>query len=157
MQNVEFKAELRDPEIAEAVCRRLEAQHIGHLDQTDTYYKVPSGRLKKRECVGEPVEWIFYDRPDRITPKLSRFTIYTRTEALKRFGTQEMPVWVVVRKRRNLYLLGGMRIHLDEVEVPADAPEDRAEAPRSSDLGVGAREPPDVGISVRRLSSLEGC
>ena len=116
MHNVEFKAELRDVAAAEAVCRKMEAQDIGVLEQTDTYYKVPTGRLKKRVCPGEPTEYIFYDRPDRLTPKLSHFTIYAESEALRRFGSQPLPEWVVVKKRRTLYLLDGLRIHLDAVE-----------------------------------------
>lgn len=116
MHNVEFKAELRDPAVAAAICRDLGAEHHGTLEQTDTYYRVPAGRLKRRECVGAPTEYIFYDRPDRVTPKLSHFTIYTEEEARSRFGTHPMPVHVVVRKRRELYLLGAVRVHLDEVE-----------------------------------------
>ncbi len=120
MHNVEFKAELRDKTIAEAVCRKMEAQNIGSFEQTDIYYRVPTGRLKKRICPGEPTEYIFYDRPDRLTPKLSHFTIYSESEALKRFGSQPLPEWVTVKKKRTLYLLGGMRIHLDEVEGLGD-------------------------------------
>jgi len=116
MQNVEFKAELRDPAIAAAICRDLGAELQGTIEQTDTYYRVASGRLKRRECAGGPTEYIYYDRPDRTSPKLSSFTIYSEREARRRFGARPMPEWVVVRKRRELYLLGAVRIHLDEVE-----------------------------------------
>jgi adenylate cyclase class IV len=116
MQNVEFKAELRDPDLAAAVCRSLGATHVATLNQTDTYYRVTEGRLKKRECPGEPPEWIFYAREDRPHPKLSKFTIYSDHEARTRFGERHMPVWLVVKKQRQLYMLGGVRIHLDSVE-----------------------------------------
>jgi adenylate cyclase class 2 len=116
MHNVEFKCELRDPNLARAIISRRGATFIGTLEQTDTYYKIPSGRLKKREQTGEPVEYIFYDRENRTRPKLSHFHIYSEHEALERFGTQPLPIWVVVKKRRDLFLIGNVRLHVDQVE-----------------------------------------
>jgi len=116
MINVEYKAELRDPELARAACRALGALHVGDLEQTDTYFRIPDGRLKKRETAGEPTEWIFYDRENRSLPKLSRFTIYEERAAVERFGTRPLPIWLTVVKKRELWLLGTVRIHLDEVE-----------------------------------------
>lgn len=115
MKNVEFKAELRDRALAETVLRAMRATHIGTLEQTDTYFRVTSGRLKKRECVGEPTEWIRYERPDAAEPRVSDFTIYSENEALARFGTNPIPVRTVVKKTRDLYMLGPVRIHLDDV------------------------------------------
>ncbi len=97
MINVEFKSELRDIDLARAACAGIGALHAGVLEQTDTYFRIPDGRLKKRETVGEPTEWIFYDRENRSLPKLSRFTIYTEAMAKERFGTRPLPVWLVVR------------------------------------------------------------
>jgi adenylate cyclase class IV len=116
MENVEFKAELRDYDLARTLCAAQGATFICVLDQTDTYYRLPSGRLKKRETVGDAPEYIFYERENQSRPRLSRFTIYSESEALARFGATPLPVWVVVRKKRTLYLLGGVRIHLDDVE-----------------------------------------
>lgn len=116
MKNVEFKCELRDPDLAAAVCRQLGATHVATLNQTDTYFRIADGRLKKRECPGEPAEWIFYARDDASAPKISQFMIYSEEEARSRFGERPLPVWIVVRKRRELYMLGGVRIHLDTVE-----------------------------------------
>ena|ERR1043165_8061362 len=116
MRNVEFKAELRDPDLGRTIAEALGARYVGTLQQTDTYYRVGAGRLKKRETVGDDTEWIAYHRPDRLGAKLSSFTVYSDDEALERFGERPMPVWVVVRKRRDLYILGHVRIHLDSVE-----------------------------------------
>lgn len=116
MHNVEYKAELRDLDLARSICRALKASPIIIMDQVDTYFRIPSGRLKKRECTGEPTEYIFYDRPDRTRPKLSHFVIYSEPQALERFGVRPLPVWVVVRKRRELFMHGQVRIHLDTVE-----------------------------------------
>ncbi len=116
MQNIELKAELRDLPLARTIARGIGATFILAFDQTDTYYRVPSGKLKKRETVDEPVEFIFYDRPTKSAAKLSNFTIYSQDQAAERFGTHPLPVWVVVRKRRELFILGHVRIHLDTVE-----------------------------------------
>jgi len=116
MHNVEFKAELRDLPLARSLCRALGATWIIAMEQTDTYFRVPSGRLKKRECPGEPVEFIFYDREDRSPPKLSHYAIFSETQAAERFGLAPLPVWVVVKKARELFMLGSTRIHLDTVE-----------------------------------------
>ncbi len=120
MRNVEFKAELRDPQIARAVARRLNAHRIGTLRQVDTYFRILTGRLKKRETsldgAPEPVEYIQYDRDDRTRPKISNFQILSEAEFLERFGTLPLPVWLTVTKTRDLYLLDHARIHIDEVE-----------------------------------------
>lgn len=116
MHNVEFKAELRDLPLARSICRSLRATRVGVLAQTDTYFRVMSGRLKRRETEGEETEWIFYDRANRTRPKLSHFTLYDEAHAQERFGSSPLPVWLTVRKNRELWLLGNVRIHLDEVE-----------------------------------------
>ncbi|MBZ0173394.1 MAG: hypothetical protein K8E66_13505, partial [Phycisphaerales bacterium] len=91
MRNVEFKAELRDPRIARAVARSIGAKLVATLDQTDTYYRVVTGRLKKREAVldgePEPIEYIRYDRDDRTRPRISSFQIMSEPEFHERFGT----------------------------------------------------------------------
>jgi adenylate cyclase class 2 len=116
MQNVEFKAELRNLPLARSVCKALKATLIATFEQTDTYFRIPSGRLKKRECVGEPTEYIFYDRRDQSPAKVSTFSIYSQAQAIERFGTHPLPVWVVVKKTRELWMLGAVRIHLDSVD-----------------------------------------
>ena len=116
MHNVEFKAELRDPELAETICRSLGATRAGVLDQTDTYYKVPSGRLKRREQTGHETEYIFYDRADKAEARLSHYVIYDETAARQRFACESLPVLVVVRKRRTVYLVENVRVHLDKVD-----------------------------------------
>lgn len=116
MQNVEYKVELRNPEIAPSICKAIGARFINELEQTDTYFRVPHGRLKKRETRGEPTEFIQYERKDRTRPKLSHFTIFPEDVAIERFGTQPMPIWVIVKKIRKVYMLANVRIHIDNVE-----------------------------------------
>lgn len=122
MHNVEFKAELRDPALARGIARTIGAAHTETLDQTDTYFRVAHGRLKKRETAdartGErhPVQFIFYDRANIARPKLSNYTVYSEDEARQRFGVRPMPIRVVVRKRREVWIAEQTRIHLDDVE-----------------------------------------
>jgi len=120
VQNLEFKSELREPDLARAALRRLGAAPVGTVKQVDTYFRVASGRLKKRETEfdgnPEPAEFIHYERHDRATPKISKFDIFTEEQAAARFGTLPLPVWLVVTKTREIFMHGGLRVHLDEVE-----------------------------------------
>jgi adenylate cyclase len=116
MRNIEYKAELRDPDLARAICKSLGAVHEARLQQTDTYFRVADGRLKRRDTVGEPSEYIFYSRTNRADPRVSHYVRYTESEARERFGATPLPVWVVVRKARDLYMLDHVRIHMDDVE-----------------------------------------
>lgn len=123
MRNIEFKAELREEAIAREVLRQLGATRVGVFEQTDTYYRVARGRLKKREArlvdpsEGEPkVEVVFYERPDRVDLAGSDFTVMSEAEAETRYGQSLLPVWLVVRKIRELWMAGSVRVHLDEVE-----------------------------------------
>lgn len=121
MQNVEYKAELRDIALAKAICGGLHAPWVSTLQQTDTYYRVADAKLKRRECIGYEPEWIFYHRASRVQPKLSSFTIYSDAQAQQRFGSSPLPLLCVVRKKRDLYMSrGGVRIHLDSVEGLGD-------------------------------------
>lgn len=117
MQNIELKAELRDIALARGICRGIRATHVLTFAQTDTYYKVPSGKLKKRESEGEPVEYIAYERPLKAAAKLSQFSILSEAQALERYGSEPLPVWLTVKKTRELYMHANVRIHLDIVET----------------------------------------
>ncbi len=116
MQNVDFKCELRDPDLIRLALRRLDAAHVTTIEQTDTYYRVPDGRLKRRETAGEPTEYVFYHRLDRAAPTVSHFRIYSEQQALARFGHRPLPVWIVVRKVREIYFLDGIHLHVDKVD-----------------------------------------
>jgi len=136
MNNVELKAELRDPALARLVAKAIGASYIATIDQVDTYYRIPSGKLKKREAIGEPVEYIFYERPIKATAKLSQFVIYSEEEALERFGREPLPVWVVVRKKRELFMHGNVRVHFDTVEGLGNFLEFEALVSRDHDIAA---------------------
>ena len=115
MQNIEFKAELRDRVLAEYLLAKTGAVRVAGLEQTDTYFRIADGRLKRRQSASEPTEWIYYNRDVSSTPKLSQFAIYSEKEALERFGSRPLPVWLIVNKQREIWINGPVRVHLDRV------------------------------------------
>lgn len=116
MQNVDFKCELRDPGLARLALKRFGAVCATTVHHRDTYYRVPDGRLMRREAEGEPVEFVLYHRVDRAHPTISRFSIFTEDEARLRYGTRELPVWVEVTKDREIWLVDNARVHIDRVD-----------------------------------------
>lgn len=119
MHNVEIKFELRDPALARTICASMHAALVERMNQVDTYYRLADGRLKRREFPGSPAhatEWIFYNRDNMAKARISHYRIYSEAEARAFFGATEPPVWIVVKKVRDLYLVGGVRVHLDHVE-----------------------------------------
>lgn len=116
MQNVEYKSELRDLELARVIAARVGCRFVEQLWQTDTYYRLADGRLKKRQCEGRADEYIFYYRDNDPKPRVSRFKIYSPQEATERFGSIDLPVWVTVKKARDVWLYESVRVHLDMVD-----------------------------------------
>ncbi|XP_053800231.1 uncharacterized protein LOC128788915 [Vidua chalybeata] len=126
------------------------------LLQTDTFFRVPRGRLKLRRTQDGRGELIFYERPDSAGPKLSRFSITPTAdpEGLQAVLSQSLGVLGTVRKERLLFLLGQTRLHLDrvqglgdflELEVvlrPEQSEEDGQRLAREllRELGVGERD-----------------
>jgi len=116
MRSIDVRAELRDLDLARGVCVRSGGVLVATLDQRDTYFRVPSGRLKRRESDGEPVEWIFSTREEALGPGVSQFRIYSEEEARTHFGLAPLPVWSLIHVRRELWMTGSVRIALDDVE-----------------------------------------
>ncbi len=116
--NLELKA--RYPSRAEAHARASAcgASAHGTLLQTDTYFRVPRGRLKVREIAGSGAELIYYERSDATAERWSRFIREPAGEpaGLIRVLASAFGVLAVVRKRRELYIFRDARIHIDEVE-----------------------------------------
>jgi adenylate cyclase class IV len=126
MKNIEFKAELRDLELARATCAILKARRVGTLLQTDEYVAVPEGRLKRRtERTGDGadgaresegrVTWIWYDRADRMNARSSRWTPLDDAQVAVRWPGLDRTVVKVIVKRRELWIVENVRIHLDAV------------------------------------------
>ncbi len=117
--NLELKASIPSIDLARASARRCGAEFSGVLLQEDTYFRVPQGRLKLREIAGDKAELIYYERPDTSQERWSSYSRVPVIEpgALKEQLASALGVHVVVRKRRELFMLDETRIHLDDVEA----------------------------------------
>jgi adenylate cyclase, class 2 len=118
MRNIELKAKYKPLTQAHAICHHLDCEDKGCEEQTDTYFRVPHGRLKLRECSLSGNRLIYYHRLDDSGPRASDFHLVPLDEnavSLRELLLQVLPELVTIRKRRHLYLLGPLRIHLDEV------------------------------------------
>ena len=125
-RNLELKVRVPRPELAVV---RDAIHHLGDTvrevqRQEDRYFTVPGGRLKLRTIAREGedarCELIAYRRPDERGSRWSAYAItpleFATAESLATTLAQVLPVRVVVRKRREIYLHGATRIHVDDVE-----------------------------------------
>jgi adenylate cyclase class 2 len=114
--NYEFKARLRDEEGVRAALKKLRARHIGNDRQIDTYFRVPRGRLKVREGRIENA-LIFYRRSDAPRPRRAQIEmmLLPRRNSIRSLLAASLGALTVVDKRREIYLVGNVKIHLDRV------------------------------------------
>ena len=117
-RNVEIKARVRDFEALRERAEALSDTPVEILDQLDTFYITPRGRLKLRVLAPDRCELIQYARPDDLGAKTSTYEIVRSNDpaAFSRILESALPIRGVVSKRRHLYLIGPTRLHLDEVE-----------------------------------------
>lgn len=132
--NVEVKARLAGDRSSLVARVRPMARSHSSLRQQDTYFGAARGRLKLRQqtllkedgnAEAETATLYFYDRPDTEGPKRSdydflRFSTLDEALALKRLLSRSTGVRGVVRKRRDLFLVGQTRVHVDTVEGLGD-------------------------------------
>ena len=110
--------------------------------QSDTFYRVPAGRLKLRREGPGAGELNFYERPDVGGPKMSSYFVTSVSDptaldlvlaaALGRAGE--------VVKTRELSLVGRTRIHLDDVTGLGLFIEIEVVLARDDDPSAGERE-----------------
>lgn len=115
--NIEIKARtIRHPEIRELL-HQHEADFQGMDHQVDTYFVVPEGRLKLRQGSIEK-SLIFYQREDKEGPKASQVSLYHPQSDgdLHALLKRALGVWKVVDKKREIYFVDNVKIHLDLVE-----------------------------------------
>lgn len=117
IKNVEFKAKVPSLDFYENKLLLLNPEFRGTDHQTDTYFKVPKGRLKLREGNIENA-LINYDRPDHATSKQSDIILYRHQPdpALKEILTRQFGVKIVVDKIRKIYFINHVKFHFDKVE-----------------------------------------
>jgi len=115
--NIEIKAKCNDPEYIRKILYNRSADFKGLDHQTDTYFKVPKGRLKLREGNIE-YNLIYYNREDIYGPKRSDVIYYhpNKKAPVKELLSQALGEFVTVKKKREIYYIDNIKFHIDEVE-----------------------------------------
>jgi predicted adenylyl cyclase CyaB len=118
VENIEIKSRYSSLSRARAIAVDLGARQAGVISQTDTYFHAPNGRLKLRQEDPGVDQLIFYVRPDKATAKLSRYQTVPLVDSAATLELLAAALGIRgrVRKRRELWRLDNVRIHLDEVE-----------------------------------------
>jgi predicted adenylyl cyclase CyaB len=114
--NVEIKARCTDASFIRNYLLSQGAEFKGTDLQTDTYFNVTNGRLKLREGNIENA-LIWYERTNQAGPKNSSVQLVRIEDAqgLKEALRKSSGVKVVVEKKREIYFIGNVKFHLDEV------------------------------------------
>ncbi len=116
--NIEIKAHVHDFVAFQSRAAALSDGSVEVIPQEDTFFQVPTGRLKLRLLSPERGQLVYYHRPDREGPKRSDYILSATSEpdTLKAALGAALGVRGVVRKVRYLYLVGQTRVHLDDVQ-----------------------------------------
>jgi predicted adenylyl cyclase CyaB len=116
--NIEIKARVPDLRAAREVVVPLSDKGPEVLLQEDTFFACPHGRLKTRVFEDGSGELIFYNRANTNGIRQSDYHRYeTRDPAeLNAILSRAFGRTLVVRKKREVFIIGQTRVHLDEVE-----------------------------------------
>ncbi len=116
--NIEIKARCKNIETLHQKLLAKGADFKGVDHQTDTYYRVPKGRLKLRQGNIEKT-LIHYDRPDQAEPGASIVNLYhpDDDDSLKATLDHALEQLVVVDKQRRIYFIDHIKFHLDKVDA----------------------------------------
>ena len=139
MRNLELKVQCPDETTLKTLEQRAQqnnATYIHTLQQRDTYFNVPSSRLKLRQWsiqddmqripshVQEKYEnaasgalLVAYTRPNEESSRVSEYLISPITDPATFLPllTTTLGIWMIVEKTRVLYRYGQTRIHFDRV------------------------------------------
>jgi predicted adenylyl cyclase CyaB len=116
--NIEIKARDSNPARTRVGAERLSNSPGVLLEQCDTFFACPNGRLKLRRFSSGKGELIFYQRADIAGTKRSDYLIapVERPEELAAVLAAAFGAGQTVAKTRVLFKVGQTRIHLDAVE-----------------------------------------
>lgn len=152
-RNVELKASDPDPARSLAAALELGARDAGILRQRDTYFRVPTGRLKLREEQPGGATLVQYERPDAAEARESRYRLVPVEDpaTLKAALDAALGTLAVVEKERHLLLWRSVRIHLDRVTRLGAYVELEGVASAESDLS-GERDEVDRVIAALAIA-----
>lgn len=118
MLDIELKARCEDLGELRARCEALGAEAEEPERQIDTHFNVSAGHLTLRETLESGAALIHYIRDDVAGARECHYDLYPveDPDGLKAMLANALGVSVVVTKRRQTFVLGGVRIHLDKVQ-----------------------------------------
>lgn len=121
-RNIEIKARIPSIEALLPNARALADGAETLIEQDDTFFTVPQGRLKLRQFADGSAELIHYHRPDTSEAKASDYVRVGVPEpaALREALARACGLRGRVQKQRWLLLSGATRIHLDRVQGLGD-------------------------------------
>src|SRR5262249_30245268 len=116
VNTIEIKARCTNLHAIRDVLCQQNAHFCGTDRQTDTYFTVNHGRLKLREGTIENC-LVYYQRQNHKGPKQSDVRLFPTSQGspLKIILTQSLGILAVVEKQREIYFIGNVKFHLDEV------------------------------------------
>ncbi len=119
MQNIEIKAVYQDFDFAKSVIAKLGGDFYSSLEQKDVYFNVRNGRMKLRFLNENEGYLVHYERANESGPKSSYYEIFHAEppDELQKLLEPALGVRAVVKKKRDVYLIDNVRVHLDEVET----------------------------------------
>ncbi|MFQ5599443.1 MAG: class IV adenylate cyclase [Candidatus Krumholzibacteriia bacterium] len=102
----------------EDVLSEIGAREAGQFAQRDVFFRCRRGRLKLRLVAGRPAQLIGYERKDAACVRASEYQVVEVEDGGSLLRVLELALGRLgeVRKRRRLFLLDNVRIHLDEVD-----------------------------------------
>lgn len=117
-RNIEIKARIDSVQALLPRARALADGPAELIEQDDTFFHAPSGRLKLRVFADGSGELIAYERADAVQARASDYlrVPVVEPDALRQALGRALGVRGRVRKRRWLLRAGRTRIHLDEVQ-----------------------------------------
>ena len=115
--NIEIKARDRDPARTKALVEELSGTPAVVLEQHDTFFPCPHGRLKLRQLSPGEGELIFYRRADVAGTKQSDYEIVPISSPASMAAVLGAALGTLktVVKTRLLFRIGQTRVHLDTV------------------------------------------
>lgn len=150
-RNVEIKAKVSDMDRLRSLAESIATGPCQVLFQEDVFFQCMTGRLKLRIFSDSSGELIAYKRPDTPDAKESEYLVCrtSRPLQLRDVLANALGETVTVKKKRQVFLVGQTRIHLDQVDELGDFME--------LEIVLAGDETPDYGreIVARLMKQLE--
>jgi adenylate cyclase class IV len=165
-RNIELKARCADLEEAKRRALQFGARPEADLNQIDTYFNVPVGRLKIRQIGPGHAELIAYHRDNNAMTRASDYLIAPLADAASMIRVLSMVLGErgQVRKRRQLLLWRNVRIHLDSVEdlggfieleaVVSNAFDENASRDNLQQMALQLKMTDPIGVSYADLKGI---